>query len=298
LALNPETKNLENTEQSKKIPYKRCNETINEPKFNELKNPELWNCFDLNIEGLEFGGNWDGEFVNFFMFHLNICEHDKNEIPIKETCLNFEKLKEFLNKRIFISINVPQVYFDFTDFEDPLKIEYKVYFSKISRNILRADICHFNFPLMKDDRGWIFSDYQYETNISIDYCDQKIDWKNDYDYFNPSSDDILYGMDIYLDKSYTYYIRTYMKFQDLVAIVGGFIKLITLIFAFLNFFFNEYERDKMIINYFFNSFDSNYEDENILKKVDINQIDNLNPKSISNSNTLIAILINKTAIYF
>jgi hypothetical protein len=43
-----------------------------------------------------------------------------------------------------------------------------------------------------------------------------------------------------------------MKFQDLAAIVGGFVKIITLIFSFLNFYSNTYERDKFIINYFFN----------------------------------------------
>lgn len=53
-----------------------------------------------------------------------------------------------------------------------------------------------------------------------------------------------------------------MKFQDLVALVGGFVKLITLIFGIVNFYFNYYERDKFIINYFFHSSDNNFLEEN------------------------------------
>jgi len=77
-----------------------------------------------------------------------------------------------------------------------------------------------------------------------------------------------------------------MKFQDLVAIVGGFVKLITLIFGFVNSYFNAYERDKFIINYFFNSFDKNDEEENNDQTLKRRSNQNFKRKSISDPNNL------------
>jgi len=283
--LNPETKNLEFIDPPRNLPYKRCNETINEPNFYKVKNPEEWFCIDFDVRSLQWGGNWDGQFVNYFMLTLNVCKHNDQNERINESCVEFKKLKEFLFQRVFFSINLPSVYFDFTDYENPLKIEYKNFYSHLTRNLHLSDFCNFNNPLLKDDRGWIFTDNQEETNISFDNCDRNYYIKFDEDYLDPTSDDIFYGIDLYLGKSYPYYIRSFMKFQDLVAIVGGFVKLITLIFGFVNLYFNTYERDKFIINYFFNSFKNNNNEEQ--NKDNLNNkkfFPMLNAKSISNSN--------------
>ena len=48
-----------------------------------------------------------------------------------------------------------------------------------------------------------------------------------------------------------------MKFQDLASIVGGFIKIVTLFFSYLNYNLNKYEKEKFLIDYFFNVSDEN-----------------------------------------
>jgi len=256
MALNPVSKSMDFAEPMKNIQIKRCNETQNEKDFDHFRNPDMWYCADFDSDLLNFGGYWDGDFVSYFMFNLNVCNRDHTGERTSE-CGKFEDLKRLLDRRIFLTVNLPSVFFDFTDYQDPMKIEYKTYDSHITRNLLRSDYCFFNFPVIKDDRGWIFSDYNEETYMSYDYCERNYFLKFDEDYFNEASDDIVYGMDLYLGKSFPFYIRTFMKFQDLAAIVGGFVKIITLIFGFVNYYFSAYERDNFIMNYFFNLLDKN-----------------------------------------
>jgi len=56
-----------------------------------------------------------------------------------------------------------------------------------------------------------------------------------------------------------------MKFQDLVSLIGGFVKSITLIFGIVNFHFNYHETDQFIINYFFYKSEENFKEENNYK---------------------------------
>ena len=255
LELNPITKNLEFSQKIRLIPIRRCNEIMVDENFLNLKNPENWYCFDLDFMETFIGGSWDADFLFYFTFNLNLCERD--EIGKRTTkCSDLNKLKTFLNQRIFFSINLPSVNFIFTDYDKPMKIEYKNYYSHLNQNLIRSDFCYFNFPVINDDKSWIFSDYSEDKYISLKNCDRNYHIKFDNDYYDDKSDDLLFGIDLYLDKSNPYYIRSFMKFQELAAIVGGFVKIITLCFGFINFYFNSYERDRFLIDYFFNIFEN------------------------------------------
>jgi len=82
---------------------------------------------------------------------------------------------------------------------------------------------------------------------------------------------MIYSLDIYLGKFFPYCIRSYKKFQDLAATVCNFVKLVKLIFSFINYYFNNFERDKFLIDYFFNISDKekelkDYKSNNIFEK--------------------------------
>jgi len=263
---NNQTKNLEFAMPQKNLKMKRCNETLIEGHFEKFQSPDQWYCMDFDTENLLLGENWDGNFLYYFEFTLNVCNRDKNGMRTKE-CSDFESLKQYFKKQIYISIYFPSIYFDFTDFENPLKIEYKIHYSHITRNLLRYDECFFNLPLINDDRGWIFNDFKDDTSISLDYCDRNYHIKYDDDYLDENSSDIIYSISIYLGKSFPYYIRSYTKFQDLAAIVGGFIKIVTLFFSFINYYFNNFERDEFLINYFFNISDEEKELKDLRLKI-------------------------------
>lgn len=271
-----ETKELISIHNPITIPVKRCNETNFNDNFNTFNSPEQWYCLDFDQLTAPFGGSWDSNFLYYFTIMLTVCEYDK-EGNRTGKCSNLKKLKDFLGQRVFFSMLLPYVHYAFTDYYNPLKIEYKNYYLQLNQNLIRADICKFDFPLLKDDRGWIFNDYISDTALSIKACEKNYLIRFDNDYEDESMDDYFYGIDFYLDKSHPYYIRTYMKFQDLSAIVGGFVKIVTLIFSFLNFYCNSYQRDNFIVNYFFDLYDE--ENLNAKNRKNIKKITNRNTNS-------------------
>jgi len=77
-----------------------------EGNFEKFLRPDQWYCVDFDTENLQPGGNWDGNFLYFFEFSINVCNRDKDNIKTEE-CSDYESSKEYLNKRKFLSINFP-----------------------------------------------------------------------------------------------------------------------------------------------------------------------------------------------
>ena len=92
----------------------------------------------------------------------------------------------------------------------------------------------------------------------------------------------IHEINFYLNKSLIINKRKFMKIQDLAAITGGFVNLISLFFTILNIFLNIFERDKFCINYLYKYLkedDDNF--QNIQSRVKIINNINKNPKKIS-----------------
>ena len=249
--LNPITKNLEK-KSSKKIKIIKCNETNVNPNFESIRDASEWYCIDFDSTNFEFGGAWDGSFLNYFNLNINTCEYDDEEKMKK--CSNVTKLNDLFNNSIYFSMFYPIAYFVFTDYLEPLKLEYKNYYTLIDKTISKTERMYFYTPSLKDDRGWIFTDNSQQSLLSFKEIEKDFVIKKEEENF---VEDSFYSAVFYLDKNFPYYSRSFMKFQDLASIVGGFIKIVTLFFSYVNYHLNKYEKDKYLIDYFFNVSDDN-----------------------------------------
>jgi hypothetical protein len=52
-------------------------------------------------------------------------------------------------------------------------------------------------------------------------------------------------------KPYDYYTRSYMKLQDVTAVIGGFMKIVLVVQGFVSTMYNEHSRNEYIINELF-----------------------------------------------
>ena len=102
-----------------------------------------------------------------------------------------------------------------------------------------------------DDQGWILTDPKESKMYGA------ADLKSDFSYFDsiqygkdgiPSS---FYSMNFYTQKNYDKIYRSYMKFQDFAAVIGGFMKIVLVIGGLFSFFFNDIIRDEIIYNMLF-----------------------------------------------
>lgn len=93
-----------------------------------------------------------------------------------------------------------------------------------------------------DNKGFILDTAIEKVDLgfgSIDYLQVPLTKPNDY-----------YDFTIYLgyDKNFTRYVRTYMKIQDLLALVGGTLKFVITLFQLISYFNSEYSLIKHLIN--------------------------------------------------
>lgn len=224
----------------------KCNQyNANLTSFNESLNPDQWYCLDWNAEDYRLGGYWDGNYVYDLNIALYYCPNGDN---YKEGigCTSFDDFiyKTATSNKWYFSIMYPQATFE-PNSNNPLKISYKNYFYAFDTSLRKLDRIFFDQIHVSDDQGWILTDVKNYTALSFN------DLKSDYNYFgseNYNKTGIgtgFYSCYFYGMKSYQLHSRSYMKFQELCAIVGGFLKIIILAGEVLSFmisgsYMNEY----------------------------------------------------------
>jgi hypothetical protein len=245
------------------------------PEFSKKFNIEEWYCFDWNqYKNLTFGGYWDASFVNYFQLVLHTCPGGA-AFSQNINCTDFDVLKNFMQGEtlIYVDFLYPEYYFVPNDLENPLKIYYKNYYYGLVPNILKKDRLFFRKAFLDDDQGWIFNDPVTKSLYGSSSRDYDISFLDPSDYGKPGRSSIIYYMVYYMEKNYDSIQRSYMKFQDLSAVVGGFIKIVMLFAGLFSYIFNNKLRDELIYNEFFELKEVDKKltfskEKNIYKKVD------------------------------
>ncbi len=113
--------------------------------------------------------------------------------------------------------------------------------------------------LMKDDRGWIFEDIIETKLVSGKEMENTLLFVKDEHHGKEGHSTILYALAIYATKPYTLITRSYMKIQDLAAVVGGFLKIFLIFGSCISDFFGTYLRNEMFYNLLFQNADNKTE---------------------------------------
>jgi hypothetical protein len=182
---------------------------------------------------------------NYFELKIHFCTDGQNFSP-QSNCTDINIVKDSFNQLIFFDILFPEYYFVPEDLDNPLRISYKNYFYALSLNIQKTDRLFFKEVFLYDDQGWIVTDPQESIMYGA------ADLKSDFNYFdssqygvdgNPSA---FYSMNFYTQKNYDKIYRSYMKFQDFAAVIGGFMKIVLVAGGLFSFLFNDIIRDEII----------------------------------------------------
>jgi hypothetical protein len=223
---------------------------------------EDWFCLDFNkYKNLTLGGFWDGTFVNYLQISLFAC---KNESPFfnNVTCTDFENLNSFLmkNNSIYIDFLFPEFYFDADDQDNPFKISYKSYYYQLDLNVRKTDRLFLKKGHLKDDQGWILNSLKEMTIYGFAEINDEIYFNDPKNFGKENLSSKLYEIILYTQKKFDYYQRSYMKIQDLSALIGGFMKFLLIFDKFFSLLFNNLIRDSLIYN---EIFDFSSETENL-----------------------------------
>ncbi len=236
----------------KDLPITTCNENNAKMKeFTEFNKLENWNCFDWSEEEKRLGGFWDGDYVLWYQLYLYLCDKGVEYSSSNPNCTNLEDYWKFETKHgggLAISFMYPEYYLSAEDTVNPLRIFYKNYYYFFSPNTYKIDRFFFNKITLFDDQGWIFEDIRNKTLLSIN----KIQDDQNINNIKDGKSSQMYEFNLYVEKASKTFKRSYTKIQDVGAKVGGMIKVILVIFGFLNSFFSSH---KLNLSIFYRVFD-------------------------------------------
>ncbi len=240
---------------------KVCSEfNITNEEFSKNYKTDAWRCIDWKkYPNLTFGGFWDSNELSYFELEVMTC--DKNADPktatFEKDCTPLDKIKKELMNSIYIEVIYSDTSFSPNDYYKPFNQRLKNYYYRLDFNMRKHDRFFFKEVVLDDDKGWIFEDYKMEVIRGIDRETTDYNYFKDEDYNQVSASNYIYVLSLYSSKPFDNIMRSYMKIQDLGAILGGFIKFTMIIGSIISQFFTEYIRENKLIGKIF-------EDESII----------------------------------
>lgn len=236
---------------NRRVNFLKCNETLAKvPQFTEIFSVENYYCMDWSEDNYTFGGNWDGQYFHSFDITFHFCKDGQKFSP-ESKCTDINIIKHLINQYTYFELLYPEYYFIPDDLDSPLKIYYKMYDYMLSLNTQKLDRLYFKDVYLFDDQGWIITDYNQTKNKGAAYI------KSDFYNFEANqfgidgNDSFFYSIEFATQRNYDKIYRSYMKFQDLAAIIGGFMKTILFVGGLFSYFCNDIIRDEIIYNLLF-----------------------------------------------
>ena len=260
---NPETQEFLYTPINLEI--NRCHEDPNFPSFN------LENYYCINFTDVVIGGDWDAEKMLYVSIILSFCPD--GGLYNKTECSRFQELEERLKSDdpYVLAFLYPEHYFQPQNREptEALKTTYKGYTLVLNLELVKEDYFYFQKAKLVDDEGLITASYRNTSQISL--------FSQKSDYYSYSSDatnkpveggsSLFYFLNIYMTKDFDEYSRIYMKFQDVVANIGGFIKVIMIFAEIVCSWSNSTFLEAHLLSYLFSFREGEIEKKRIKKKL-------------------------------
>ena len=215
------------------IDYKLCNETsmVNRSDL-YLLNMSLDNVYCIDMEDLDVGGNWQGDFINYIEFDLYICEDGINYNETDVKCTTYERIiNSSLNNSYEMEIFFPVVYYEPTNKLIPIIVKYSNSFYHFSRYTNKIDRLFLQKYIFYDDVGLFgkeIKEYSYwgESSLKGDsYATTE-----GRDLMNEGSTSRLYSLNIYLNSDIICYTRSHKK---LMIIIAESLPIINVVFVLL-----------------------------------------------------------------
>lgn len=220
-----------------------------DPNFKAGRNLNDWHCLDFSQIDFNWGGDWQIPFLGLFRLNLYSCLNDDRN----STCTSYEDLTSITNgpDKLYFSILYPKYTLAPDNLTNPIQYQYENFFELISSAIQKSQLYHFNEVYIYDDQGWIFQDTKEDKIVTLGSKTPDLIYVSEEDYKSPDSDTTVYRNVFFFSKNYEKYNRSFMKVQELVAQVGGMLKLLMVVFTEFGHFFSNLQLKSSLVNKFY-----------------------------------------------
>ena len=222
------------------LQLKNCTElpNIDEMEENYNINLDSWYCIDFdNVDYLE--GFWDGEFNRFLRIDTHQCI---NSTSNNNSCANFDTIQSEINNKVthnqlFFSYLYMRGIAKVSNVSHPIATTLSNIYDVLDVRVTKRKYQFYKQIELENDYGWIFP----QIDKSIVYCvDHEI---SDFVLKDSENNSLLHRNVIYMGKNIDYYSRSFMKIQELLAQIGGFSKILNILFLMI------YQKIGLLIKY-------------------------------------------------
>jgi len=227
-----------------RVLMEKCNLTKHFQNFQDLFNEddlENLSCFDQDkMENITLAGSFGKKNFQYLEFSVSSCKNDTDSNII---CKPKEEIDKKLKGGFFI-VNYVETIFDPKNFSYPniyIKRDFYTsmsnkYFKEITFNLKNIDYI--------SDAGILISSEETKNFVQTDNIKEIYDFR-EADTFISTAFRLSYNKDIIK--------RRYLKLQDVVAQIGGFIKGISIILVIINYYYSSVNYYIFLMNklYFF-----------------------------------------------
>ena len=235
-----------------------------------------WYCMDwdkitelgrkhLNDPGYQaqLTGSFDEKELTFFRLDVRNSIYDpvKKSFDVKST---YEEAG-VINEKV-VTIKYPSSFFDAEE-REPLQINYREEAYTLSRDQRYSNRQFMKMLTVRNDLHWMLKDVEVKKSLVVDESEPSFIAA---DFLTKKYQD-FYTKFFFMSKKEQITNRSYMKIQELAAIVGGLIKILT----FNCFFITQiYAGFYLIIFYLSNLLKANYEVVKDSNSIDVTSVNN------------------------
>ena len=205
--------------------------------YKNLNKSASFNCLNLTfVDEAKYylGGNFNSDFNAFFSFKLFLNDN------IDPKLINKNYINDNLNSNnLFIEFFLPEVSINQNNYKIPIKNGVKYFNNYFSKDIRKWDIITLNENIVQTDSGILFENLNNQTSIGFKQMDSTFSFSEKDIFDDYFTKEYYYRLEITYDRSYFYMTRKYMRFQDLLGNISGFMDLLLM---FMNLFFSIYNQ--------------------------------------------------------
>jgi hypothetical protein len=212
--------------------YTLCNETsmINITDQYEIDTP-LNELFCIEQNDIPFGGSWLSDKLFYLEVNLFLCEDGIKYNASDNRCTPLQDIVKFTNTTLLFEFFYPNVQFQPTDHDIPMRVIYKNYYYRLSSYTYKLERLYIQENILNDDTSLITTKSKNNScwGVSTFYGDTYF-WQEEQDPLVKSNSSVLFSLDIYMDQGYIYYTRSYKKIFDIISNVFPIVNFLLIIF--------------------------------------------------------------------
>jgi hypothetical protein len=225
------------------ITFLNCNNAKFNKEIINLDKKQEFLCADFSvIKDKAIGGHYDTieNFCALILFQININENLFKNLSGNDTKQGFKSL---IKEGIYAEMHIAKPNFDPNNYTNPLNYDRKFITGMIfdeSGIYYQAFLSDY---VVETDNG-VLLDGSVSTEIKTGFGRIERNFFKQFDKeFNAS-----FTMEIFYEKAYFLWTRQYMKFQDLLGNINGFMEMTAFVFSFFISFNSDYRLNKYIAN--------------------------------------------------